>query len=147
MAIAFSTGKLRRRIALEKYAPNGQDTAGQDIEKWAEVATVWAGIDTNVSKQIALNAIHTVASTATHIVSIRFFAGIRPGRWRVRYGDLPVNWADLSTDQWEILDADEWEALTTNPTSNQPRYFSINAVANDEQTSLWTVLYCTEDQG
>jgi len=72
---------MNQRVTLLKRE-QGRDAAGQPVEGWPEVATIWA----NVKFQTGAEVMRANAETSIVRVSIRIRA--RPdvdGAWRVRY--------------------------------------------------------------
>jgi SPP1 family predicted phage head-tail adaptor len=138
-------GDLRKRVAIEIYAPTGQDSAGEDIDHWSTVSTVWASIETpKAGRQIQLSQMVTTANLITHVVTMRFYAGLVPAKYRIRYGNVPISFLDLTVEDYAALTSDELYALTLNPIGKEPRYYTINDVVDEDERHYKTILYCTE---
>lgn len=68
-------GKLDRRVKLQRYTVT-QNTLGEEVQTWVDVATVWAGRrDLRGTERYA--AQQMVAKT-TVIYTIRYRAGLTP---------------------------------------------------------------------
>jgi SPP1 family predicted phage head-tail adaptor len=78
----MNPGELRHRITLQKLE-NVQDSFGQPVEQWNDVATIWASVKPLVGREFF--AAETVNSEVTHKVRIRFRAGITPDM-RIKFG-------------------------------------------------------------
>jgi SPP1 family predicted phage head-tail adaptor len=78
----MNPGELRHRIVIQKLE-NTQDSFGQPVEKWNDVATVWSSVKPLVGREFF--AAETVNSEVTHKVRMRYKAGITPDM-RVKFG-------------------------------------------------------------
>lgn len=76
----MQTGKLNRRITIQSRATT-QDAAGQPVETWSDVATVWADIRNPSGLSVAGETIKAgvEASTVRLSVRIRYREDIDPG--------------------------------------------------------------------
>jgi len=75
---------MNQRVTLLKRA-QGRDAAGQPVEDWPEVATIWA----NVKFQTGAEVLRANAETSIVRVSIRIRARSDvDGAWRVRYAGI-----------------------------------------------------------
>ena len=77
--MGLDAGKLNRRITIERRVA-GEDAAGQPIEGWEPVATVWADIRT----PRGLGAVRDMqgdiaASIARYSIGIRYLEGLDSG--------------------------------------------------------------------
>lgn len=79
----MNPGELNKRITIQK-PDNAQDSFGQLVENWKDVATVWASISPLVGREFF--AAETVNSEVTHKVKIRYRQGITPDM-RVKFRD------------------------------------------------------------
>lgn len=72
---------MNQRVTLLKRE-QGRDAAGQSIESWPDVATIWA----NIKFQTGAEVLRANAETSVVRVSIRIRARTDvDGAWRVRY--------------------------------------------------------------
>lgn len=76
----MQTGKLNRRITIQSRTTT-QDGAGQPVETWSDVATVWADIRNPSGLSFAGETIKAgvEASTVRLSVRIRYREDIDPG--------------------------------------------------------------------
>lgn len=78
----MNPGALRHRVTIQKPR-EGQSRAGQPVQEWDEVATVWAAVEPLRGREYWAAA--QVQAEATTRVRIRYRKGIRPDM-RVVYG-------------------------------------------------------------
>ena len=83
----MNIGDLRHRITLQECV-SGQNEAGQPIQEWHDVATVWAAIEPLRGREYWAAA--QVQSEVTTRIRIRYRSGIRPDM-RVLYGGRVFN--------------------------------------------------------
>ena len=112
----MESGSLRKLLTLQSCG-NAQNAFGEDASQaWTDLATLWGSIRNLNGRELALAKASTITATATHQVRIRY----RPGlliTMRIVYAQ-------------------------GGPT--QPRYFAINAIADDEERHRELILTCTE---
>ncbi len=82
-----TAGILRHRVTLQECV-SGQDEAGQPIDAWQDVATVWAAVEPLRGREYFAAA--QVQAEVTTRIRIRYRKGIRPDM-RVRYGERTYN--------------------------------------------------------
>lgn len=90
-------GTLNRRITIQRQSTS-TDEAGQPLDVWTDVATVWA----NVKGQTGLGAIKDVQGNVSSSISrysfrIRFRAGLDAGM-RVIYNAVPFDVTQVRMD-------------------------------------------------
>lgn len=78
---------FRHRITLQELV-TGQDEAGQPVQEWQDVATVWAAVEPLRGREYWAAA--QVQSEVTTRIRIRYRSGIRPDM-RVLYGGRVFN--------------------------------------------------------
>jgi len=77
--MAIQAGKLSRRITIQRRVP-GEDAAGQPIEGWEDVATVWADIRTPSGLSGARDMEGSIATSLTrYSIRIRYRDGLDSG--------------------------------------------------------------------
>jgi SPP1 family predicted phage head-tail adaptor len=79
----MNSGELRHRIKIQKLEKN-QDTFGQPVESWPDVATVWASVEPLVGRQFF--EAETITHELTHKIKLRYRQGVTPSM-RVKFGD------------------------------------------------------------
>lgn len=67
-------GRLRHRVAIQANTPAKSGGYGGEGDSWATIATVWAGIESEGSKEYSDG--QTTKAAATFTVTIRYRAGI-----------------------------------------------------------------------
>lgn len=78
----MEAGKLRHRITIQQRSST-QDSYGQPLVAWTDVATVWCAIDPLSGRELL--AAEAVQSEITHKVVMRYRSGIN-AKMRVLYG-------------------------------------------------------------
>lgn len=81
--VIVRSGELRHRVTIQQKT-TAQDTYGQPIETWTNVATVWASIEDLRGREF-IEARQVPAAEITTRVRIRYRTGIEP-TMRVIYG-------------------------------------------------------------
>jgi len=76
-------GRLRHQVTLQKPVTN-QDTYGQDVATWTDVATVWAGVEPLKGREF-YDAQQVNAELSVRVV-IRYRSDVA-ATWRVKHGD------------------------------------------------------------
>lgn len=71
----MQAGELRNRITIQKQVST-QDSFGQQVETWTDIATVWSNINPIAGREFF--AAETVNSEITHKIRIRFRSDITP---------------------------------------------------------------------
>jgi len=81
-------GALRFRVTLEEPSQVTTDSDGGRTKTWQPLtpSQVWCSIAPATARQLERVAAGTVTSTATHVVSMRFHAGVTT-KTRVTFGD------------------------------------------------------------
>ncbi len=77
----MAAGRFRHRITLQELV-TGQDEAGQPVDMWQDVATVWAAVEPLRGREYF--AAQQVQAEVTTRIRIRYRRGIRP-EMRVLY--------------------------------------------------------------
>lgn len=77
----MNIGDLRHRITLQECV-SGQDEAGQPVQEWQDVATVWGAVEPLRGREYF--AAQQVQAEVTTRIRIRYRKGIRP-EMRVLY--------------------------------------------------------------
>lgn len=103
--MSLAAGKLNRRVTIQQRI-DGQDDAGQPIDVWADVATVWA----NVAGDTGLATIRASGDLPSPVkrysFRIRFRDGLDEGM-RVIYGaqqyDIKAVRMDFAGREWTDL--------------------------------------------
>jgi len=67
-------GELRHRVRIES-ATETQNTRGEPIQSWAEVATRWGAVEALSGRE--LFAAKQFASEVTHLIRLRYLAGVK----------------------------------------------------------------------
>lgn len=80
-------GDLRKRVKIQQRGTT-QDSFGQQITTWTDVAEVWASIEPMSGRELMAAA--AVQSETTHTVVIRYRPGIVPAM-RINYGGRLFN--------------------------------------------------------
>ncbi len=76
-------GRLRQRVTIQDRTVS-RNSFNEEVETWAEVATVWARIESLSGTEFV--ATEQAGATVTHQITIRQRAGLLP-TMRVLYGD------------------------------------------------------------
>ena len=96
----MKAGKLRHRVTLqEDQAAGTQDSYGQEVEDWQDVATVWAAVEPLQGREF-LGGKQLVAEVTTRI-RIRYFSG------------LQIETATVAMDDSAITEAGNAEVVVT----------------------------------
>lgn len=74
----MKAGTLNRRITIQRRA-TGTDAAGQPLQTWADVATVWANILGNTGMASIRHAGEVSAAIKRYSIRIRFREGLDEG--------------------------------------------------------------------
>lgn len=82
MTARVSPSALRHRVQVQARS-SSQDTFGQEVQTWATVLAVFAAIEPSLGRSQLSGEAQT--STVTHVVTIRWRAGIT-ARMRLLYG-------------------------------------------------------------
>lgn len=80
-------GQLRKRIRLQQRS-SAQDSSGEQVHVWSDVATVWAEISPVTGRE--LQAAGAVQQEASHTVTMRYRAGL-DASMRILYGTRIFN--------------------------------------------------------
>lgn len=91
----ISASDLKRRVTLQQPS-NPQDTTGQALRKWTNVATVWAKVESMKGRTI-LRADSSLAEL-TDRVTIRFRKDVQSD-WRVLYKDRALGLISIINTQ------------------------------------------------
>lgn len=83
----MKAGKLRQRVEIQARTTT-QDSFGAPVPSWATVATVWANVLDQGSRE--LWQAQQVRPDLTTLVTIRYYAGLTP-RHRIKYGSRILN--------------------------------------------------------
>jgi len=67
--VTIAAGDLSRRVTIQSRAAT-QDTFGAQSSTWADVATVWAGIEPLTGREL-MNA-QTISSEISHKITMRY---------------------------------------------------------------------------
>ncbi|CAB4121505.1 gp16_SPP1, putative phage head-tail adaptor [uncultured Caudovirales phage] len=78
----MQSGLLRKRLTIQQRSQS-QDSYGQPLTVWADVATVWGEISPMSGSEM-LSA-QAVQSSLSHSVTIRYHSGVNP-KMRIKYG-------------------------------------------------------------
>jgi SPP1 family predicted phage head-tail adaptor len=78
-------GAMRHRITLQTPSTATPDGDGGFTNTWAALATVWASIVPATARDLERVVAGTVQSSATHLVTIRYLAGVTT-KTRVVFG-------------------------------------------------------------
>jgi SPP1 family predicted phage head-tail adaptor len=78
-------GELRHLITLQTPSTATPDGDGGFTNTWADLATVWASIVPATARDLERVVAGTVQSSATHLVTIRYLAGVTT-KTRVVFG-------------------------------------------------------------
>lgn len=103
----MNPGELNKRVTFQRRVA-GADTAGQPLETWELVATLWARIRPLSSRELV--AANAAQSERTHEITIRYRTGMTAAMRAVCAGrvfDLgpPVNAGEKN--EWLVLPATE----------------------------------------
>jgi SPP1 family predicted phage head-tail adaptor len=82
----LKAGELRTTAIIEVATNTTSSEDGSRITTWATYRTVHAKIETVIGSTIPFSG--SYISTATHRVSIRWIAGIKPGQHRLNIGGV-----------------------------------------------------------
>lgn len=78
----MQAGLLRKRLTIQQRS-QVQDTYGQPLTSWVDVATVWGEVvPTSGNESLSSEA---VQSSETHLVTIRYRQGVT-AKMRIKYG-------------------------------------------------------------
>jgi SPP1 family predicted phage head-tail adaptor len=78
-------GELRHLITLQTPSTAAPDGDGGFTNTWTDLATVWASIVPATARDLERVVAGTVQSSATHLVTIRYLAGVTT-KTRVVFG-------------------------------------------------------------
>jgi SPP1 family predicted phage head-tail adaptor len=78
-------GELRHLITLQTPSTATPDGDGGFTNTWTDLATVWASIVPATARDLERLVAGTVQSSATHLVTIRYLAGVTT-KTRVVFG-------------------------------------------------------------
>ena len=79
----ISAGELNKRIILQ-IAQLKQDSYGEPIETWTDIATVWANIITSGGREFY--AAQKMNAETTAVIKMRYRAAMHT-RFRIKYGN------------------------------------------------------------
>lgn len=86
--MGLAAGKLNRRITIERRV-SGEDAAGQPIEGWEPVATVWADIRTPTGLGAVRDMQGDIAASITrYSIRIRYREGLDAGMRVLAQGEV-----------------------------------------------------------
>jgi SPP1 family predicted phage head-tail adaptor len=94
--MAMRAGKLRHRVTIQEDQGTTQDSLGQEIEDWQDVATVWAAVEPLQGREF-LEAKQLQAEVTTRI-RIRYRSGIEP--------EMRVVWGDHTYDVISVIETE-----------------------------------------
>ena len=80
-------GRLHKRVKIEQRSST-QDSAGEPLHTWSTFTNAYAAIEPSSARE--LMAAHAVMSEVTHLVMLRWQAGILPSM-RVNYDGMLLN--------------------------------------------------------
>lgn len=110
MAPLIAAGKLRRRIELQAMT-GGQDAAGQPVQTWATVATLWSQPAGDNGMRTMRNAADGIgAETKRYSFRIRYREGLNENMRVVSNGvayDIRAVRMDLADKVWTDLVCEE----------------------------------------
>lgn len=110
--MSLAAGNLNRRITIQRQA-GGTDDAGQPLDAWANVATVWANVKGNTGMGAIKDMQGNVgASISRYSFRVRFREGLDSGM-RVLYGNGVYDVKEVRMDQ----DRREWTDLVCETTA------------------------------
>ena len=89
-------GKLNRRVTIQQLV-SGQDAAGQPVQTWTDVATVWANVAGDTGLRTIKNAGDVTAAIKRYSIRIRFREGLDEGM-RVLLGAVPFDVKEVRMD-------------------------------------------------
>lgn len=78
----MQSGQLRKRLTIQQRSA-AQDSYGQPLTTWTDVATVWGAVEPLSGRE--LMAAEAVQAEVTHQVVIRYRPGIS-AKMRIAYG-------------------------------------------------------------
>jgi SPP1 family predicted phage head-tail adaptor len=81
-------GKLRHRVTFQLPTEATADTAGQPVQAWADVATVWASVEPTGGREYFLGDQNR--AVVTHVVQARRNTAFTP-KGRFAYGARVLN--------------------------------------------------------
>ena len=89
-------GKLNRRVTIQQLV-SGQDAAGQPVQTWTDVATVWANVAGDTGLRTIKNAGDVTAAIKRYSIRIRFREGLDEDM-RVLLGAVPFDVKEVRMD-------------------------------------------------
>ena len=92
----MEAGKLNRRITIQQRQA-GYDEAGQPVQTWADVVSVWANVAGNTGLTTIKNASDVTAAIKRYSIRIRFREGLNEGM-RVLLGTVPFDVKEVRMD-------------------------------------------------
>jgi len=98
----MQSGQLRKRLTIQQRS-TAQDSYGQPLTAWADVATVWGAVEPLNGRELL--AAEAVQSEITHQVVMRYRPGIT-AKMRVLYGSRVF-------DIQNVLDENERHRMLT----------------------------------
>lgn len=87
-------GELRHRVTIQQ-ATTSRDEFGAEVQTWADVATVWAKVETTAGDE-TIDAARASASL-THTITIRNRTGLLPTQ-RVLWGERVLEIGSVVAD-------------------------------------------------
>lgn len=94
--MTLAAGKLNRRITIQQRV-DGQDEAGQPVQTWQDVASVWANVSGANGLTTIKNANDVTAAIKRYSIRIRFREGLDEGM-RVLLGSTPFDVKEVRMD-------------------------------------------------
>lgn len=86
-AVVIRAGELDRRVTLQQRSTS-QDTFGQQVTTWTDVAVLWANVRPLSGRELLTAG--AINAELSHVVTIRYRAGITPAM-RLTYGGQVFN--------------------------------------------------------
>lgn len=78
----MQSGLLRQRLTIQQPSM-AQDSYGQTLNTWTDVATVWGEIVPISGREMVIA--NAMQDSKTHSITIRYISGITP-KMRIKYG-------------------------------------------------------------
>jgi SPP1 family predicted phage head-tail adaptor len=134
-------GKLRKRITFEQPTST-QDSYGQDIQTWEEVATVWAAVEPIRGTNLQLSGASTIVQEGTHRITCRFNSAlVGQIKYRIRLGET-FSFFNLTSDQFCGMDNNEFGNMVSSTTPC--RYFRISQIQDENERHRELDIVATE---
>ncbi len=130
-----------------------QDSFGQDVPTWTDVATVWAAVQPLRGQNLALAQAFTLSQTATHKITIRYnsqLVGQNSYRILLQPDSVPLTSApdfeDLDDSDFADLDDSDFADLPNQATYETfpPRIFTIQQMDDENERHRQIDIMATE---